>query len=346
MSEKTISKPWVVILLVAIVVSACFSLFWQTPEQAVSNEVHAPMLTSTAVGNVEPTENDRVRPQLNEVDEAQFIANLTQKFASVIEVKHAQIRLLEQLISYLKSRYPEDWESRVEALLAQMYPDLAAELLAKYQSWSNYNAWLLTERDVLRAMSPLERRNALWAKRFDAFGADAEQIWAAELRNRKIEEALIAVDEMATGLPEEKLTQFVASVRDALGDKAEPLLATRRTELMDRFLSLDSVQQELRNLPDSTRLASLREIRSGLGMDAQALDRWAALDKRRDELWTTGSNYMEQRQIILAEYTGGEQRRRLQALQTALFAEQSELIQREEQSGFFRFAGERRIGRE
>lgn len=352
MSEKTITKPIALVMLltllvpVSIVVSTWLGLHGQTPEQTTSDQGLTPSMDGQASSNIESSNREQLKPAVNEIDEKQFIADLGQKFAGVIEVKHAQIRLLEQLISYLKSRYPDDWESRVEGLLAQMYPELAAELIAKFQAWSNYNGWLLTERDVLRAMSPLERREALWAKRFDAFGSDAELIWAAELRNRHIEEALTAAEDMAASPPEEKLKHFVESVRGALGDKAEPLLATRRTELMDRFLSLDSVQQELKNLPASTRLVSLREIRSGLGMDAEALDRWTALDKRRDQLWATGSHYMEQRQIVLASYSGSEQNRRLQALQTQLFAEQSELIQREEESGFFRFAGDRRIGRE
>ncbi len=351
MIKKMITKLFTVrrlLLIVApLVIVVCFLLSspWQLPERAVAGQKQAQFNGFQGQEARESTVGAE-KPQLAEFDEAEFLSKLEQKFAGVIEVKHAQIRMLEQLISYLKSRYPDDWESRVEAMLLQMYPELAGELIAKYQAWSNYNAWLITERDTLRAMSPTERRDALWAKRFDAFGGDAELIWAAELRNRKIEDALIAVEEMAESRPEEKLTHFVESVRGALGDKAEPLLTARRTELMDRFLSLDSVQQALRGMPESARLTSLREIRSGLGMDAEALERWTALDQRRDRVWAAGSEYMQQRQSILAEYSGSEQVRLMASLRATLFPEQSAVIQREEESGFFRFAGERRIGRE
>ena len=352
MSKKPITKHTALLMMstvmmpVLIVVFAWLSSLWQIPERVVNDQRLA---QQTGIQHHEITDigaEGAGKPALSELDESEFLANLEQKFAGVIEIKHAQIRLLEQLISYLKSRYPDDWESRVETMLLQLYPDLAAELIAKYQAWTNYNAWLVTERDTLRAMSAMARRDALWAKRFDAFGSDAELIWAAELRNRKIEDALIAAEELAGSRPEDKLQHFVESVRGALGDKAEPLLSSRRTELMDRFLSLDSVQQALRDLPESTRLTSLREIRSGLGMNAEALDRWAALDQRRDRLWTAGSEYMQQREIILAHYSASEQGHQLQTLRSELFAEQSALIQREEESGFFRFAGERRIGRE
>jgi hypothetical protein len=254
--------------------------------------------------------------------------------------------MLEQLISYLKTKYPEDWQSRVEAMLRQMYPDNAAELIAKYQAWGNYNAWLLTERDVLRALSAEERRDALWAKRFDAFGADAELIWAAELRNRKIEEALRSAERLADVDSVQKLNHFLATVESALGDSSATLLKTRQTELMNRFLNLAAVQQELRQMPADKRLLSLAEIRSGLGMDAKAVGRWSELDQRRDQAWTVGANYMQLRQQLVSGYDGVEQQDRIHILQNELFADKADLIQREEQGGFFRYMGERHIGKE
>jgi hypothetical protein len=355
MTQNTTENPAVkrTSLTVAVAVVAPIAtvvlLVWvwlaQSPAEATTEQVS--MTTMTAMLSNEMTAEPGLdqAPQ-NPVNEQQFLIELTEKFAPVISVKHAQIRMLEQLISYLKAKYPQDWQSRVEAMLMQMYPDRGAELVAKYQAWANYNEWLVTERDVLRAMSVEERRDALWAKRFDAFGADAELIWAAELRNRQIEDALQEAGNFADGDSVQKLNHFLVTVEGVLGDRTETLLKTRQTELMNRFLALATVQQELRQIPAERRLQSLAAIRSGLGMDAEAVGRWSELDQRRDQAWTIGANYMQQRQQLVLDYEGVEQHDRISALQNGLFAGKAELIQREEQGGFFRYGGERHIGKE
>jgi hypothetical protein len=351
MTQYTTENPAVkrtsltVVAPVASVVLLVWLWLWltQSPAEATTEQVSMTTMTAMLSNDMTAEPGLDQAPQ-NPVNEQQFLKELTEKFAPVISVKHAQIRMLEQLISYLKAKYPQDWQSRVEAM--QMYPLRGAELVAKYQAWANYNQWLVIERDVLRAMSAEERRDALWAKRFDAFGADAELIWAAELRNRQIEDALEEAGNLADGDSVQKLNHFLVTVEGALGDRTETLLKTRQTELMNRFLALATVQQELRQMPAEKRLQSLAEIRSGLGMDAEALGRWSELDQRRDQAWTIGANYMQQRQQLVLDYEGVEQQERISALQNGLFADKAEFIQREEQGGFFRYGGERDIGKE
>ena len=41
-----------------------------------------------------------------------FLEELLAKFGPRINNKHAQIKLLEQLMAYLMDRYPDDWRGR------------------------------------------------------------------------------------------------------------------------------------------------------------------------------------------------------------------------------------------
>ncbi|WP_027875015.1 hypothetical protein [Spongiibacter marinus] len=278
--------------------------------------------------------------------EAAFVEDMQQRFAPVIEVKHAQLRVIEQLIAYLKQRYPEDWQQRIAGFLRQLFPEHAEALLAKYFSLMSYNEWLVMERRALQAMSAAERREALWEQRYAAFGADAEQIWAAELRNQKISDALSELGSQPALGARGSAEQFVESLREQFGDDAEALLASRRTELLNRIVELETVQSDLRRQPAERRRQTLRELRQVMGMDEAALDRWQALDQRRDERWQQGELYMREREALVSQYRGEAKEAELAALRERMFGENAAAIAREEQGGFFRYARERRIGRE
>ncbi len=278
--------------------------------------------------------------------EAAFIEDLQLRFAPVIEVKHAQLRVIEQLIAYLKQRYPEDWQQRIAGFLRRLFPEHAEALLAKYFSLASYNDWLAMERQALQTMTAEERRSALWEQRYAAFGADAEEIWAAELRNQKISDTLAELGRQPELGAQASVEQFVGSLREQFGDHADALLAERRTELLNRVVELETVQSDLRQLPAERRRETLRELRQTMGMDEAALDRWQALDTRRDERWQQGEQYMQQRQAIAARYEGEVREAELAALREQLFGENADAIAREEQAGFFRYDRQRRIGRE
>ncbi len=274
--------------------------------------------------------------------DAEVVAELQARFGAVIGRKHAQIRLLEQLIVYLKATYPEDWQQRLPALLEQLFPALAGELLEKFHSLLSYNEWLLADRDRLRALSPEQRGEALWARRYAAFGSDAEAIWAAELRNLRVARALAGAEADRSLNTAQKLERYVGAIRSAYGERAEAALQRRQTEWLNRFLALDSVQTELGQLGAGERRSQLRQIRAELGMDDAALARWEALDAQRDQRWQAGEQYMAAREQLLAQADGAA----LQQLQDQLFGADAEAIRREEAAGFYRFGRPRRIGRE
>ena len=278
--------------------------------------------------------------------EAAFIRDIRQRFSPHMHIQHAQIRFLEQLISYLKAHYPDDWQQRVHTLLQASFPGMSDALMAKYESLQRYNEWLLADRQALQQMSPAERRKILWDKRYAAFGTDAEAIWAAEIRNFKIQEALDNVASKSEGTLIEQAESIVSAVRDTYGENSDNFLSSRQTELVNKFLGLPNVQDNLRALPAKDRRQAMRNVRATLGMDAAALDRWEALDSARDNVWSVGSDYMSERERIVTQYEGSAKTRELYALQKQVFGDEAEQIRREEESGFYRFDRERRIGRE
>ncbi len=283
---------------------------------------------------------------LSEDDHA-FLQQLRIRFAPVMGSQHARIRLLEQLIAYLKAHYPDGWEAQLRAMLNALFPELAEALLAQFHKLQSYTAWLELQRSTLQGLSPQQRRQALWAARLSAFGNDAEEIWAAERRSERLVDALAAVD-TATGLTaQEKLGAYLAAIHDNYGDHADRFLEQRQTEIMNRFISLETVQAELQALPDAQRNALLGELRAQLGMGPEALQRWSSLDQSRDQTWASGQRYMQERARILAERPREQQEAELRELRSRHFSEEdAAIIRDEEAAGFYRYGRSRRIGRE
>lgn len=276
----------------------------------------------------------------------EILSALREKFAPQIQDKHAQIKLVEQLIAYLSAHYPDDWQDRIHAFLKQLFPELADALYAKFEGLSRYNDWLRSNRNVLLRMDAAGRRQALWEARREAFGADAEAIFAAELKNQQIRDTLAALDvEDGRGV-EQKFASYMEAVQQAYGEQSMAQIQNRQTELMNGFLGVGAVQADLHAMTATERSASLRAIRAAMGMDEAALARWELLDRERDGSWTQGEAYMAERGRIESQYEGEEEQERLHALQAHHFGDDAETIRREEAAGFYRYGHLRRYGRE
>jgi hypothetical protein len=305
-----------------------------TMAQPASNQI-ASALDDTSLGTADAASQN--------FDEASFIAELRQRFAPHLHIKHAQIRSLEQLMSYLKQRYPEDWESRMLGMLESVFPDQAQALYARFLSLQQYSQWLTENRDGLRRLSAMERRAALWQARELAFGADAQDIWAAEKRSQDLGDALASLPEELA--PVARAQQFRHAVEQVYGDDAQSVLAQKRTELINHLLDQPSLQSSLRSMPATQRRETLSEVRAAMGMPEDALQRWQQLDQQRDQIWETGQAYLVQRQELLQQYPNDAEWH-IAELQDALLGHMAVQVRQEEQSGFYRYANARRIGRE
>ena len=279
-------------------------------------------------------------------DDLAFLDQLRDKFKSALQNKHSRIKAIEQLIAYLMQHYPEDWAERMQAFLDQLFPEVAGELFEQFRQLMHYNDWLRLHRDELNKMSAQDRRQALWDARREAFGADAAEIFAAELRNQRVKESLATLETAYGKTVVEKTAVLLEAVKQAYGDQAEIYIQNRQTELLNSFLDVTAIQNELQAQSSAERNATLRGVRSALGMDQAALDRWGELDRRRDQSWEQGQLYMQERNRIVAQHQGAEQQRLLQQHLERSFGEDAETVRNEEQAGYFRYGHDRRFGRE
>lgn len=293
----------------------------------------------------QPTSPPAVQIELS-TEDREFAARLRAKFGPRIADRHAQIKLLEQILAYLEAQGVAGDLARASALLKSLFPELADALFAKLQGLLDYTAWLEENREALGNMTATDRRQALWAARRELFGNDAEAIWAGELRNEQFASSIEAIGANAQLTTREKLQKYVGAIQETYGDRSPEVVARQQTELLDRFMELDAVQTDLGAMPPSQRREALREIRSAMGMDEEALGRWDALDHQRDRAWADGQQYQLERAALIARVEGAEQAQQLRDLQDRLFGPMADDIRNEEAAGFYRFAERRRIGRE
>lgn len=277
-------------------------------------------------------------------DDAAVVAALRQQFAADLNNPRSQLRLLDKLLSYLKTRYPGDWPRRVYALLCALDPALADRLYQRLQQQLDYSAWQEREQRRLAQLDSRARRQELWAKRRELFGADADIIWEQVLKDDQIAQSLEAiVDQPALPLPQ-KRQQYVEAIRRAWGPEATGFVTEHRQELTERFLDLAVVQDDLHALTPAARQQELTALRQALGMDEAALARWRELDARRDQRWARGRDYEATRATLAERYQGEALQQQLGALRQRLFGAEADAIRSEEQAGYYRFRQPQQYG--
>ncbi|ADO74425.1 hypothetical protein [Stigmatella aurantiaca] len=273
-------------------------------------------------------------------------ASLRERYGAKLTEPAIQVRMLEELMRYFSERYPDRWEEELLAFLRKMFPEMYDTLAATLRNRIDYEKWVKDNHAYLRGLSPQERRTALWDARHRLFGKDAaERIWASERKNQAMGDSLVALEAMEGANVQEKLSAYKQRLQDVYGEQAPAHLARHQQELMDRFMDLPSIQQELTAMPPERRLESLRAIRQEMGLDEEALKRWDALDRVRDERWEAGARYTAEREALTRQLSGAELEAQLQALRARYFPTEADVIAQEEASGLFRFQQLRQWGR-
>jgi len=275
----------------------------------------------------------------------ELISYLRSQFGMKLANPYVQVRMLEKLLRQFRKSHPDTWHAEILAVLRAAFPDRYAELVGTLQHWIDYERWHDENKGKLMELPEAERRKALWDKRNELFGKGAaEQIWQSELKNQTFADALKAIDTPGSSI-NDKLSMYRESIDDIYQENAEQFLANHRQEVMNRFLDLPTVQQELSAMTPEQRSQSLRQIRQGMGLDAEALARWDTLDQTRDARWDAGARYMKEREALAQKHQGEELERQLQPLREKYFGAEAETVAGEEASGFFRFTRPRVWGR-
>ncbi|MDC0709994.1 hypothetical protein POL68_16080 [Stigmatella sp. ncwal1] len=273
-------------------------------------------------------------------------ASLRERYGAKLKEPSIQIRMLEELMRYFSERFPDRWEAELLAFLQKMFPEMYDALAATLRNRIDYEKWIKDNHAYLSGLSPQERRNAIWDARHRLFGKDAaERIWASERKNQAMGDSLAALETMEGANVQEKLSAYKQRLQEVYGEQASARLARHPQELMDRFMDLPSIQQELTAMSPERRLESLRAIRQEMGLDEEALKRWEALDRVRDERWEVGARYTAEREALARQLSGAELEAQLQALRARYFPTEADVIAQEEASGLFRFQQLRQWGR-
>lgn len=351
MTESTHRKPIARLLLTLALTTTIVAGWWLWPEAPQASIEDRARIWAERSPLPEPVvapsdARELATTHVLTAQDREVMTELQARFAPHIHVQHAQIKLIEQLLAYLQETYPDNWRDIAYQILGELFPELAESLLAKLDGLLALNAWLGEYRDKLRGMSQQDRRAALWAARYATFGEAANEIWAMELRNLQIREALDHVNQLDGQALGDKLDIYLGAIQSAYGDHAQDFMQSRQTELTSQFLAVEAVQDQLHELPEEERSAALMDIRRALGMSEAALQRWAALDQARDRQWASGQQYMQKRAQVMQSHSGEERDEQLARLRQEQFGDNADTIRAEEEAGFYRYSNRRRYGRE
>lgn len=314
-----------------------------TSEASIHNQTSPPAASQARATHLSAAVQQEAPP----VADADMIVYLQNEFGNTIFHAHTQIKAIEKIMAYLKNKYPDDWESRIHDFLKAVFPEMADALFDRFNNLMTYNEWLRANRDRMMGLSGKERNAALWDMRVQLFGDDAYIIWENVVKNEMITDTLHSINESRDTTLDEKLDMYLTAIRNAYEDKADRFISRRQTELMNKFLSVDAVQENLHALPKEERQEKLVTLRKAMGLDDDAIQRWNELDAERDRSWDKGSAYMSEREKLLSTFKGEEQAQKLSELQAKMFSpEELEIIRSEEAAGFFRFGHKRIYGKE
>ncbi len=313
------------------------------PPPATRDGSRRPGATSASAAPVGPL----VTPLRDDADILKLRDYLHQRFGGEkLKNAYVQLKLLEELMRYFQKHHPDNWERALLEFLRESYPERYEELAGKLRARLDYERWMKENETYLQQLGDEERRKNVWEQREKLFGKEAaEQIWASELKNQAVASSLSALDARTDVKVADKVKLYRDSLQEVYGEQTEAWLERHRQEAMNRFLDLSSVQKELSAMKPEERSRNLRDIRSGLGLDAEALQRWDVLDAERDARWDAGAKYMQERAALAKQYSGAALEEKLRPVRERYFGAEAETLANEEESGFLRFERPRVWGR-
>lgn len=273
-----------------------------------------------------------------------IIRNMRQTWPDGIKGVAPQVKAISGLMEQLRQMYPDDWQKRLLRILAAAFPAQAEELRNRYDAVLAYQDWMEHILPQMTFASGQERKQTIWDKRLSLFGQSAYEIWSTE---HNADQVAVTLEELgASAEPmNQKVDTYVAALRKAYGDAATAPGAAHVTQSMMQFLEVDGIQKDLHNLPVEQRRDELRHLRTAMGLDAEAIKRWDALDQERDVSRATGMTYLDERARLEASFQGPERDQKIAAMQIRLFGEeQAQIIRNEESSGYYRFKAPQKFG--
>lgn len=281
--------------------------------------------------------------------EDELVKELQKYYGATISEKSTQASIYDIRKSFVGSR--PDGRDFFYNILKRAFPDLADEIMKTLDKLDLYNQWLLENDAVLAQMNIEERMAALWKKRIELFGEDAKEIWVDEVlatdsRKGKMLDTLEFINGSQDTTIEEKLKLYQDSLQETYKGTPEQYFLDQKPILAKIFFSVDSVQNELKQMTPDQRQAAINKIRRDMGFTQEQVEEMEKVDADRNQKWEVGLKYMEERKQVAEEFQGEQQKEKLKALREKYFKDEAQTIQLEEENdGFFRFERPRFFGR-
>ncbi len=205
-----------------------------------------------------------------------------------------------------------------------------------------YNLWLRNNKETLIKMTASQRLSAMWDKRRELFGKEAEKIWSGELlateaRKAKMQDTMADLNESKDMTMDEKLEIYQGSLHETYDNTTESFILGQGGLLAEVFFSIDSVQEELKRMSPEQRQEEINRIRKKMGMTDQQIESMARHDADNARRWDEGLKYMERRKALVSQYSGAELEEKLNELREEVFDDEANTIALEEKDRFFRF---------
>lgn len=85
-----------------------------------------------------------------------------------------------------------------------------------------------------------------------------------------------------------KVSLFAQLLHDSGENTAGSFPVSRKASLSRAFFHMDSVQEDLKNLDESDRKDTIRNIRLAMGYSEDEADKLAQVDAQQEALWQKG----------------------------------------------------------
>jgi hypothetical protein len=233
----------------------------------------------------------------------------------------------------------------LDAAIQQAFPQHFAALVSLFSRLDQYQAWLLEQQKTLLALPEWQREARLWQQRHALFGEQARQIWQQDVAQYEQQRLALQAGLERLQNSQQGLPQLALELQQLVQQHVANESALAATAVASVFFSLDSVQQQLRQLPAEQRQQAIDRARQQLGISAERRQWLAQRDQKRQQRWQRGLDYMQQRRELKQRYEGQAFEQALAQLQQKIFAHEADTIAREEEQGFFRYQRPRLYGR-
>ncbi|PKN84579.1 MAG: hypothetical protein CVU51_10255 [Deltaproteobacteria bacterium HGW-Deltaproteobacteria-1] len=334
MSRKKIITGAVLVILA--VAAAIFVFYPKENDPAGSSLLSGP---STARNSAVTSPSGAI-PESDPFSD-KIVSELKKYYGSTIAKKSTQAEIIS-IRDFVMGLRPEKGKDYFYSILKRAFPEYADEIMKTMEKLDLYNRWLSDNRDQLMKMTASERLAAMWNKRKELFGEDAEKIWSGELlateeRKAKMQDTLAGLNKSREMSLDAKLGEYKRVLKETYTGTAEEFILNQGGLLSKVFFSLDSVQEELNNLSPAQRQQEINRLRSEMGMTERQVESMARRDADNASRWDTGLQYMEKREAVVKQYEGQELENRLKDLRKAHFGDEANTIALEEKDGFYRF---------